>query len=310
MPPFVGDNYVEVLTRKTTERAPRLEMLREGVPDHLVALCHACLEIDPDRRPPTVMAVLAMLDPPVTSTALVPIDAAARTRVDRIAVNRAHAIDEPAPRRVPWIVVGAAVLFVALGIGAWRITAATQDGEPPKGSTNDAKVEDKLATAEPAPEPTPPMKQDVPPVDPPPVDPPSVDPVPKPMAQPVADPPIDPPVDPSADPPAEPPVDPAPAELAPTKASPKGTSPVDTPTCKQHRAAGQSAKNKRDWSAVLANAGNKSCWGGSYRAEAVSMKVNALFNLERFAECAKAGKKATGADAKIAKNCAERSKGG
>jgi len=154
------------------------------------------------------------------------------------------------------------------------------------------------------------MKQDVPPVDPPPVDPPSVDPVPKPMAQPVADPPIDPPVDPSADPPADPPVDPAPADLAPTKASPKGTSPVDTPTCKQHRAAGQSAKNKRDWSAVLANAGNKSCWGGSYRAEAVSMKVNALFNLERFAECAKAGKKATGADAKIAKNCAERSKGG
>jgi len=66
-PPFVSENVVEVLARKATEAPPRLDMRRGGLPPPLVELVHACIEVDPGRRPPNTDTFLAVLEPLVTA---------------------------------------------------------------------------------------------------------------------------------------------------------------------------------------------------------------------------------------------------
>jgi serine/threonine protein kinase len=66
-PPFVSQNILEVLTRKTTETPPPLDLRRPGLPPALVQLVHACIHADPSRRPPSVDAFLAALDPVLAS---------------------------------------------------------------------------------------------------------------------------------------------------------------------------------------------------------------------------------------------------
>ncbi|MCA9651444.1 MAG: serine/threonine protein kinase [Myxococcales bacterium] len=66
-PPFVSENVVEVLTRKSTEPPPRLDHRRVGLPPPLVELVHACIEVDPQLRPPSAEAFLAELEPIVVS---------------------------------------------------------------------------------------------------------------------------------------------------------------------------------------------------------------------------------------------------
>lgn len=63
VPPFQSENMVEVLARKATEDAPRLETLREGLPPELCTLIHDCIEREPDARPPTAEDFLARLEP-------------------------------------------------------------------------------------------------------------------------------------------------------------------------------------------------------------------------------------------------------
>jgi serine/threonine-protein kinase len=62
-PPFVSNNILEVLTRKTTETPPPLDLQRAGLPPALIALVHASIRTDPAERPQTVDAFLAQLDP-------------------------------------------------------------------------------------------------------------------------------------------------------------------------------------------------------------------------------------------------------
>lgn len=66
-PPFVSENVVEVLARKATEPPPRLDMRRGGLPPPLVELVHACIEVDPARRPPSAEAFLSVLEPLVSA---------------------------------------------------------------------------------------------------------------------------------------------------------------------------------------------------------------------------------------------------
>jgi eukaryotic-like serine/threonine-protein kinase len=66
-PPFVSENVVEVLARKATEAPPRLDMRRGGLPPPLVELVHACIEVDPARRPPSAEAFLSVLEPIVAA---------------------------------------------------------------------------------------------------------------------------------------------------------------------------------------------------------------------------------------------------
>lgn len=66
-PPFVSENIVEVLARKATEAAPPLDKRRDGLPPPLVALVHACIEVDPARRPANADVFLAHLEPIVAA---------------------------------------------------------------------------------------------------------------------------------------------------------------------------------------------------------------------------------------------------
>ncbi len=60
-PPFASENMVEVLTRKATEPPPPLHERCPGLPGDLVALCHACLDVQPEQRPQTADEVSARL---------------------------------------------------------------------------------------------------------------------------------------------------------------------------------------------------------------------------------------------------------
>lgn len=66
-PPFVSTNIVEVLARKATEPPPPLSGHRNDLPPALMALCHACLALDPAARPPTADAFIRELDPLMTA---------------------------------------------------------------------------------------------------------------------------------------------------------------------------------------------------------------------------------------------------
>ncbi|MCX4240018.1 protein kinase domain-containing protein [Paraliomyxa miuraensis] len=66
-PPFVSENVVEVLARKATEAPPRLDMRRAGLPPPLVELVHACIAVDPNRRPASTDEFLGVLEPIVAA---------------------------------------------------------------------------------------------------------------------------------------------------------------------------------------------------------------------------------------------------
>ncbi len=299
-PPFVGENYVEVLTRKMTEPAPRLETLRADLPPALVALCQACLEIDPARRPVSVAALLAALDG-ADSTALVPIDVPAQTRVDGLVVLRA-------PRRAaaprsgrPWFLGASALLGLAVvilvGLGVWRLGTSADE---PIAVSDPRVVEPEIVAASVEP-PIADAKPRLDPVVPGGPEPTTVDPKPQ-ALEPLASESLAP--EPLGVERVEPAVVgvPAPA-LAPSS--------PESPACREHRRAAEAAKYAGDWSAVLANVGRKACWAGSYRQLAVTLRVKALFEAGRFADCAKAGAKASDLEAReIAVGCAVRLRDG
>lgn len=61
-PPFVSNNMVEIMARKATERAPSLGEKRPELPKTLVKLVDDCLEIDPGMRPQSAREFLTRLE--------------------------------------------------------------------------------------------------------------------------------------------------------------------------------------------------------------------------------------------------------
>ena len=61
-PPFVANNPMEVLGKKTSNPAPSLRTRRRDLPDALVELVDACLEIEPGARPQSAEIVAHRLD--------------------------------------------------------------------------------------------------------------------------------------------------------------------------------------------------------------------------------------------------------
>ncbi|HET6582368.1 MAG TPA: protein kinase, partial [Nannocystaceae bacterium] len=289
-PPFVGDNMIEVLTRKASEPAPPLDRVRPELPPRLVALVHACLEIRPDDRPYDVGEFIARLDAATTqeSTALVPLDVGARTKEVRT-IQPGAVVRVPRPGTSSGRLRGRERrLGVGVGVGAVAIFAAAVWWRSlPGDRPNDARASTTSEEVEPVETPI------------------AVAPVP---SEPVAPPPtVVPPSDPPSDPPPfVPPVaDPPPAKSS--DRSSKRPPAADSPACARTRTAAQSAQQKRNWSAVLAHVGEAKCWTGAYRKDAVALRVRALFETKRFAECAKAGKSASSSEVRsLVEACAKR----
>ncbi|MBK7826061.1 MAG: protein kinase [Nannocystis sp.] len=61
-PPFVSNNLVEIMARKSTEKAPSLGERRRDVPKALVTLVDSCLEVNPADRPQSAREFLQRLE--------------------------------------------------------------------------------------------------------------------------------------------------------------------------------------------------------------------------------------------------------
>ncbi len=61
-PPFISNNLVEIMARKSTEAAPSLGEKRPDLPRNLVDLVDDCLEIDPGARPQSARDFLVRMD--------------------------------------------------------------------------------------------------------------------------------------------------------------------------------------------------------------------------------------------------------
>ncbi|GEM_PF-1722365 len=60
--PFDSENMVEVMARKSSEKAPRVSCYRPEIPERLDRLIADCLEIDPEKRPADAGVFLARID--------------------------------------------------------------------------------------------------------------------------------------------------------------------------------------------------------------------------------------------------------
>jgi hypothetical protein len=104
-----------------------------------------------------------------------------------------------------------------------------------------------------------------------------------------------------------------PGTIDPPIAKPEPARPpaVDSPACREHRDAAVKAKRSSNWSAVLEHVSAKACWTGPHKSAAVALRVRALFQTGRFAECVKAGAKSDEkAVQDVAGTCANRMRDG
>jgi eukaryotic-like serine/threonine-protein kinase len=115
-PPFVADNPIEILGKKSSNAAPSLRTRREDLPEALVELVDECLALDPEDRPKTADDVARRLD---------------AIRLEVLAVPRSVDDHSLLDKRVVLAAVGFLILSV-VGI-AWMY-GLTDDDEGPSTS--------------------------------------------------------------------------------------------------------------------------------------------------------------------------------
>jgi serine/threonine-protein kinase len=308
-PPFSSDNLVEVLTRKATERAPRLRGRRPEVPQALAELCHECLEIEPALRPASAALVKQRLDAVIA-------DLERADELDRAlqAVGSAEgnpikvppaATEQYAEPGVPpsapyaaadrrWLVGGAIGLAAVVAVGiAWALPSAVEPAPEPTTASLAFSGIAHGSSATPAatdPGPTPRVRESEPELAPDP-EPPAV--APRKVARDRRAPP--PPAEPepvAADEAGvlEPEVEAVPAARADSRPATTNArkDPSRTPECDEARARAEAAFKRRDWRAALSQLRSRRCWkhhGGRFTA----MKVQALFQTGHFDECVEFG---------------------
>jgi hypothetical protein len=300
-PPFVSENFVEVLARKATEPAPPLDRAREDLPPLLVRLVHDCLEIDPTRRPASATELLSRLDAAMSGEQpVVAIDVEARSRPERpgqlvpLGDRRLAPIAAGAPASAPtktWAWLAAMGLLMVGAIGLWELRPTvperTETVEPAAIVDDDSTPALVVPPTTPVPVPVDTGVREPPPVEPPPVEPP----------------PVEPPA--AGDTGAEPKIDPPPVDPKKPK-----TLEIESEPCKNNRAAAEVARKARDWSAVIGALRSQRCWTGKYRAKYTELKVKALFEQKDWSGCVRAGVSASDAKTiEIVKGCKARQGG-
>jgi serine/threonine protein kinase len=260
-PPFVGTAAYEVLARKTSEAAPSLGSLREGLPPDLVGLIDDCLAIDPGDRPSTVDAFLDRLDEVLRN---LPRGGAGQPRVAPAAVT---AEAPAAESRAPWVVGAMVTLGAALAAGVALLPADEAAPQGPEAAV--VTTPDSTAVAgkqeAPSPTPAPAPEADVPPAE--------VAPAEIPVA-PAA------PAGTAADPEPKP----EPAIQAPDTPQP---APVASDRCPRRRQLAREAHQNRNWEGLLRHTGKRACFPD--RAELVRFRVQALRQTLKLEACIKEG---------------------
>ncbi|MCR9160041.1 MAG: protein kinase [bacterium] len=278
-PPFISENMVEVLTRKATEPPPPLAERVAGLPKSLVELCHACIEVDPSRRPQRADEVAASLlaigeslrrgttEPTPAALPLPP----------RPAKPPVSASLPAARRRRIWAIAAGSVGVAAVGLLAWQLSIARAGGEGTAVAASSTSAE------------TPPRESSPPAL-------PAVPPEPEPKSEAAA--PVEPeaaePVEPEAAEPES--VVPEAAEPDPKPAAPR-TPAAQTKACIDTRKAAADAAKKADHRTAYAKSKSKKCWRGHER-ERTRIFVRAAFQQGKYAECVKAGERSKDAEVK------------
>jgi serine/threonine-protein kinase len=273
-PPLVSDNAIELLVRKVSERAPPLDGRRAGLPKRLVELVHACLEYEPDKRPRGAADFLARLAEVEGELGLAPAATSlphlrVQSPTSSAAVPRGRSASAAASAsRRRGMAVGFATAAVALLVGAlaWRasIGAEAQGGgtaapSDPRLPSIAAASTDAVPSRGEAPEPAPPAS----------------DPVRAESGAASAPAPATPPAPTNAD--------------ASEPAAPPQASALSPAECARLRETTKQARIDHAWKKVLANLRKDECWGGSHRELRTKLRVLALWETKRYAECARAG---------------------
>jgi serine/threonine protein kinase len=293
-PPFTSDNMVEVLARKATEKAPAVQGRRAEVPQALASLCHECLEIDPALRPGSAALVKQRLDAVIAQLergdaldrALRAVGSAEDNEVKvrpptekypepRVPPSpRVNAAAERAPDR-RWV-FGGAIAIAALVVGgvAWALP-----GDEPEAAPARAMATERVAASLPEPEPE--RESAIAEVAPTPVEAaPQMDSAPELEVAP------SPSLSPSPSPEAE--IVPAARVDAKSNGAAVRKDPAKSPECEAERAKAKAAFRRRDFRSTLALLQSRKCWK-HHGSEFVAMKVEALFQKDRWDECVRVG---------------------
>ncbi len=276
---------------------PPVSTLRPGLPAALDELVRDCLNYDPSRRPSTAIEVITRLgivldelrgrhSGPTKWVEGRPVKAAGAIGSDPDdpeleAVANAPARRDVVVRREPstrrsMIVVSSLVVIAVLGLGAfaaWKLGELDTHGE---ASDGDATVHGS--------EPETPPPPTAAPSEPRPESPPRPVPTETKTEPPVA--PVEP--VPSEPKPVEPGKSDTPRKPTPSSVPPKPATPAaDSPACVALREATKRAAGSLSWSDVVRDTSDASCWPSS--TERLRLRVEALAELGRFADCVRAG---------------------
>jgi serine/threonine-protein kinase len=276
VPPFDSDNVVDLLARKTMERAPSVADRRRDLPEKLVRLVDDCMEIPPERRPQNAQEFIDRIEEILRSLPREAPTAAEPQAADTPAVSAPTSLISPSAsssglarpfpvaqaqrRRHRGVVAsGIAVLAAAAIVFGISSMSSTPSGDEP------AVVESQPSPALAAP---PPEKE-----------PRTRDPAEEQDEISEAAPPESPPGGAN--------------EAADTKeesaqAPPDTTEPWATSECADVRKAAARARQRSAWATLLRKVKRRECW--RKRSEHVRLQVQALAELQRFRECLDVGK--------------------
>ena len=300
-PPFVSNNLVEIMARKSTEKAPSLGERRRDVPKALVTLVDACLEVNPADRPQSAREFLQRLEEVIrilpadgepgdigsdVSLVGVPVPGSRGASGPSKKPSGPKVGPVPLPHPVPPVTVPYTDQKRLLGIAGIALAAVAllyvalsggSDDDPNKlaANTSQGQTSDSGATKDPNPPVKEPIKKVTPPIDPTKIDPTKIDPTK---------------VDPTK-------VDPT--KVDPTKVDPgKDPGKVDpvvrpkldpsSEQCKKTRDKVGTARNALNFHDMLRYLNDKGCWQS--KSEHGKLKTLAYKELGKFRECATAGR--------------------
>lgn len=273
-PPFISENMMEVLTRKSTEPPPPLAERVSGLPAALVDLCHACLDVDPHGRPQSAAEI---------AVSLREIAGSIRRGAPVAVAMPPSAVPTPAPpsRRGLWMGL-AGVAAVGVGLLSWQLLGRQPaDVSPEPAASVVPSALGPTTNASPSSDPAPPAE---PPGKP---------------AQTQAAGPAEP-----SEPLAVRPVDPEPVEVdvertkldVPAVAQPAAASPripaAKTKACIDARRKAAAAKISGNHVAAYKGTKARRCWRG-HETERLQLFVWAAFQGKKHDECIKAGQRSS-----------------